>query len=177
MVDARLEEMEDISWIHERLQDVEKEMAALRRCLGSIASFDDLTNVDVYTFPEGEKPVRQTAGAIGFDSFSRAIVDPRSKPTAEDPLRRTMADFQLVDDWESRIDPSIRGWVVDEEPDKKTYGISLPPGERLMVGLGFATRMQYPMYYWVTPRSGFAAKGITVSTARSKPVAPKHGLM
>ena len=63
-------------------------------------------------------------------------------------------------------------------PERKTAGAIVPgqsgnqlayqmdPGESVLVGIGFITEMEWPMFYWVAPRSGLAAKwGITVTNA------------
>lgn len=148
-----------------RLLRVENELDALLQTVGSIATFRALSEVDIYTFEGGAEPVRQTEGAIGYDAFSRAIVDPLTKPTAKMPLRQTLADFNKTPGWETRINPSIRDWVIEDTPDNTKYEVALPPGERLMIGLGFATKMEFPMFYWVAPRSGYAARGITVANS------------
>jgi dUTP pyrophosphatase len=148
-----------------RLKTLEDEVAQLRQSIGSIASFGALKEVDVYTFPHGAKPVRQTEGAIGFDAYARAVVDPTSKPTEDNPLRETLADFHKTEDWRYRLHESLHEWVLEDAADERKYQIALPPGKRLMVGLGFATKMNYPMFYWVAPRSGYAARGITVANS------------
>lgn len=153
--------------LEDRVDRIDRELECLRRALGGIASFETLTAVDFFVFPGGKRPVRQTEGAIGFDAFARAIVDPLSKPTEQDPLRRSIGDFQKIGGkkWLDNVDPSIQEWVVDDEHDEHRYAVNLPPGERLMVGLGIATKMEYPMFYWVAPRSGFASRGITVANS------------
>jgi dUTPase len=149
----------------QRLLQVEHELGLLKRSLGGIASFGALTSTEIFVFDDGSMPVRQTEGAIGYDAFARAVVDPLAKPTENNPLRRTVADFKLGDDWEERIDTEVKEWVVPDADDPNKYAISLPPQKRLMVGLGFATKMHFPMFYWVAPRSGYAARGITVANS------------
>lgn len=129
--------------VEHRLKQVEAEVQALKELLGNVATFAVFSEVGVHRFPDGKIPERQTDGAIGYDAFARAIVDPRSKATPDNPLRRTMADFHRTPGWRSAIDPAVEDWVV-EDPNNRTdcYAISLPPGERLMVGLGFATNME-----------------------------------
>ena len=151
--------------IEARLRSVESELSSLREAIGSIATLRALSEVDIHTFPGGKEPVRQTEGAIGFDAYSRAIVDPYSKPTPENPLRRTIADFEKTPDWRDKIDTSVQDWIIKDDTNEDKYAVALPPSERLMVGLGFATKMEYPMFYWVAPRSGYAAKGITVANS------------
>ncbi|CAN5611135.1 hypothetical protein BH23PAT2_BH23PAT2_06470 [soil metagenome] len=151
--------------IESRVYMLELELSHLRRSIGDIATIGALTDVDVHTFPNGAKPVRQTEGAIGFDAYSRAVVDPTSKPSADNPLRSTLADFQKTRDWKSKVHESLHEWAVEDTADKRKYAIALPPSNRLMVGLGFATMMEFPMFYWVAPRSGYAAKGITVANS------------
>ena len=148
-----------------RVKELEDEIQSLRQSIGSIATLGVLNQVDFYTFPNGKRPERQTDGAIGFDAYSRAVVDPGSKPTDTSPLRDTLADFQKDQDWQYYLHESLHDWVVDDETDEQKYAIALPPKNRLMVGLGFATKMEYPMFYWVAPRSGYAARGITVANS------------
>lgn len=149
-----------------RIKKLEDEQAMLRKSMGNIATFGAFGPVGVYTFPNGRMPARQTDGAIGFDAYARAIVDPTSRPSGDNPLRRTMADFMRTPGWKDRIDPELKDFVVDDpEGDPDKYAIVLPNGERRMVGLGFATKMQYPLFYWVAPRSGHASKGITIANS------------
>ncbi len=163
------QEVKEMSPItEERLTSLEAENLDLRQ------KFDELFSiimrqsevVQSYTFEGGRLPVRQTDGAIGYDAWTRAIVDPLSKPTAEDPLRRCMADFRKTDDWKYKIDPDLLELVVDDpEGRSDRYAIALPPNERVMVGLGFSTAMKFPLFYWMAPRSGHASKGVTVANS------------
>lgn len=148
-----------------RVERTEAELSHLRQVLGGIATLEAFRSTQVYVFPGGKLPQRQTEGAIGYDAYARAIVDPASKPTADNPLRRTIADFNRNDGWEGQLDESVRDWIVADPTDADKYAVALPPHERLMVGLGFATGMEFPMYYWVAPRSGYASRGITVANA------------
>lgn len=150
----------------QRLQRLEREIDAQHRMFGGIDSFEVLTSARVYVFPEGNAPSRQTGGSEGFDAHARAIVDPLSKPTADSPLRRPLADFmKRGKSWIDRVDPSLQEWAVDDESDERKYAVNLPYGHRLMVGLGIATGMEFPMFIWVAPRSGFAMRGITVANS------------
>ncbi len=148
-----------------RLDRAESELEFLRHALGMVATLEAFTAAEIFVFPGGKLPQRQTEGAIGFDAYARAIVDPASKPSAQNPLRRTVADFNRIDGWEDLLDSSVQDWIVEDPNDPGKYAVALPPNERLMVGLGFATSMEFPMYYWVAPRSGYAARGITVANA------------
>lgn len=150
----------------DRLGNLEREMQHLRSAMGGIASFEAFTTVDFFVFTGGKQPTRQTDGAIGFDAYARAIVDPASKPSPDNPLRRSLGDFyKRHRNWRDDLDPQIMDWVVDDPNDDSKYSVDLPPGQRLMVGLGIATRMEFPLLYWVAPRSGFAARGITVANS------------
>lgn len=144
-----------------RVRELEAELDSIKLALGSTAAFKAMHSVEIFTFSEGKKPMRQTEGAIGFDAYSRAVVDPTPKPTANHPLRDTLADFRR----DNPVHESLQDWVVEDKNNPSKYAIALPPQERLMVGLGFATSMHYPMFYWVAPRSGYAAKGITVANS------------
>lgn len=153
----------------ERLDWVESEIKKLQSALGGVPSFDVFQNVNFHIFPGGKTPERQTEGAIGFDAYARAIVDPLSKPVEGSPLRRAIGDFrksrEMGAGWIDDIDPAIQDFVADDETDEQKYVVNLPPGERLMVGLGVATQMEFPLFYWVAPRSGYAARGITVANS------------
>ncbi len=145
---------------------LEQRLELVERRLADITGNAVLDVVPVFQFDDGMIPTRQTEGAIGFDARARAIVDPISKPTQGNPLRRTMADFKRSNNWRDALDPSLLDRIVaDTEGRDAYYGVVLPPGERLMVGLGFATAMAYPMYYWVAPRSGHASRGITIANS------------
>ncbi|MDB5160407.1 MAG: deoxyuridine 5-triphosphate nucleotidohydrolase [Candidatus Saccharibacteria bacterium] len=149
-----------------RFKFVESELEHLRHAMGDIASFEVFTRTNFFVFPGGLEPTRQTSGAIGFDAYARAIVDPLSKPIGDDPLRRSLGDFNKIGpDWKDQVDPTIQDWVVDDESDPTKYSVDLPEGERLMVGLGIATEMEFPLFYWVAPRSGYASRGITVANS------------
>jgi dUTP pyrophosphatase len=151
----------------QRLQFVEGELHALHQLLGGIASIRELLTVDYHVFPGGRAPQRATDGAIGFDAYARALVDETSKPTPASPLRRTRGDFVRVDDahWKDSIDENLRDFTKEDETDPRKWELHLPPNERVMVGLGIATRMAFPLFYWVAPRSGFASIGVTVANS------------
>jgi len=148
------------------LQDLKREQDFLREAMGGVESFEAFTSVDLHVFPGGKTPVRATDGAIGYDMYARAIVDEFTKPTEGQPLRRTRADFMKTKGWEKRMDEELYKWVVpDPTGSKEKYAIRVPQHERVMVGLGIATNMTFPLFHWVTPRSGFAAKWITVGNS------------
>jgi len=160
MSEFTLEDKEDLKFVKD-------ELGHLRHAMGDIASFEVFTQAKFFVFPGGREPTRQTLGAIGFDAYARAIVDPDSKPTGSNPLRMPLGDFAKIGgrNWQKHIHPSIRDWAVDDEINETKYAINLPVGEQLMVGLGIATEMQFPLFYWVAPRSGYASKGITVANS------------
>jgi len=73
-------------------------------------------------------------------------------------LRKTLFDFETVPS-----DPKIARHVIETD---KGLVYRMDPGESVLVGMGFITEMQFPMFYWVAPRSGLASKwGITVTNA------------
>lgn len=113
-----------------------------------------MPTVKICYLPGGKKPQRQTAGAVGFDVYARAIVSPSEKDPQNPADRLTL--FNFVDEPE---DPSIAGKIHGNR-------YRLLPRERATVGLGFRTEMAFPLFYWVLPRSGLASKhGITVANA------------
>lgn len=152
--------------LYERVASIEAEQEAMRSAFGGISSFREFGVVDIHAFQGGLLPERKTDGAIGFDAYARAIVDPTKPATDSNPLRGLVGDFQKDGpNWKSSVNESIRDWVDDDPMDETKYVVNLPRHKRLMVGLGFATRMIFPAFYWVAPRSGYAARGITVANS------------
>lgn len=146
-------------------ESLERRVEDLERFVAAFALGASINDVPLHIFEGGRMPQAQTDGSVGYDCYARAIVDRNSKPTIENPLRRTRADFARTRGWNMRIDRELRGWVVDDPHHPHRYGIALPPGERCMVGLGFATAMPLPLFYDVRPRSGLASKGINLDNA------------
>lgn len=144
---------------------LKREHASLLKIFGGVASLSVFESVKIHIFDGGKLPEAKTDGAIGYDAYARAVVDPLSKTTPESPLRRTIADFHKDEGYKRRVDRRVRRWMTDDPNDPDKYAIALPKGKRAMVGLGFATEMSFPQFYWVAPRSGYAAKGITVSNS------------
>ena len=109
-------------------------------------------------------PKRQTEGAIGYDVSARAVVCPFNMDTKRPDLRATLFDFQSIPS-----NPSIAQYVewqdaTVDHPRRLIY--RLEPGKRVLVGIGFFIAMEFPWYYWVSPRSGLASKfGITVANS------------
>ena len=118
----------------------------------------------IHVLPGGILPRRQTEGAIGYDVHIRAIVSPTETDPINPKLRKTLFDFQSIPD-----DPSIAGHIMSQ-PRKDGNGYELAyrmnPNESLLVGIGFVTEMTFPMFFWVSPRSGLSSRyGITVTNA------------
>ena len=112
----------------------------------------------ICTLPGGKLPERKTEGAIGYDTYLRAVVSATEMDSRDENLRRTLFDFKAVPD-----DREIAKHVFDVK-GKLVY--RMDPGESVLVGIGFITQMVFPMFYWVAPRSGLASKwGITVTNA------------
>jgi dUTP pyrophosphatase len=78
-----------------------------------------------------------------------------------DRIEKFVADFALG----ASISEDIQEWIVRDPIHQDRYGIALPPGERCMVGLGFATAMSLPMFYFVLPRSGHASIGVNLDNS------------
>ncbi|MBI4136118.1 MAG: hypothetical protein HY481_00995 [Candidatus Vogelbacteria bacterium] len=114
--------------------------------------------VRIHLLPGGKMPERQTAGAIGFDVWLRAIVSPTKMDPLCSYLRETLFDFRT-----QPTDSTVAHHVFEVD-GRLIY--RMDPGESVLVGIGFITEMQFPMFYWVAPRSGLASKwGITVTNA------------
>lgn len=119
--------------------------------------------VRIFLLPGGKMPERKTSGAIGFDTAIRAVVSPTEMDSVNPILRKTLFNFTEV----PKDNPYIERHIVmipGQSGNQLAY--QMDPGESVLVGIGFLTEMEWPMFYWVAPRSGLAAKwGITVTNA------------
>src|SRR3989344_9525539 len=122
-----------------------------------------MDKVRIYLLPGGKMPERKTKGAIGFDVAIRTVVSSMEMDPTNPILRKTLFDFIEI----PKDNPYIERHVVivpRQAGDQLAY--QMDPGESVLVGIGFITEMEWPMFYWVAPRSGLAAKwGITVTNA------------
>ncbi len=92
-----------------------------------------MDKVRIHLLPGGKMPERKTAGAACFDVFARAIVSPREMDPQKSFLRKTLFDF----------------------PGLASY--RLEPNESVLLGIGFITEMEFPMYYEIKQRSGLSS--------------------
>jgi dUTP pyrophosphatase len=123
--------------------------------------------VKIFALPGGQLPARQTKGAIGYDVHLRAVVCAHEMDLVNPRLRRLLFDFEKPPKERRlishvlRLSPSGKKLPLASKTGELVY--RLLPGERVLVGIGFVTEMEFPMFYWVVPRSGLASKyGITV---------------
>lgn len=108
-------------------------------------------------------PERKTVGAVGFDASIRAVVSPTEMDATNPILRKTLFDFVEVPKDNPYIERHIT-IVPGQSGNQLAY--QMDPNESVLVGIGFLTEMKFPMFYWIAPRSGLAAKwGITVTNA------------
>jgi dUTP pyrophosphatase len=139
-----------------------------RRILGIIAiqvaklvGNDQSPEVKAYVLPGGRLPETKSSGAAGYDAYARAIVDPRHLFEKDAPyMRLTLADFE-----NPPTTKNLRQRQVSDPADKDRYGIRLPIGASELVGLGFCSSMDDRYVYWVAPRSGLSARGISLTNA------------
>lgn len=114
--------------------------------------------IRLHVLPGGTMPERKTDEACGYDVFLRAIVSPHEMDPNDSRLRKPLFDFKTMP-----TDKPTRD-KVETRNGKLVY--RLDPGQTVLVGIGFATQMRFPMFYWTAPRSGLAAKwNITVTNA------------
>ena len=114
--------------------------------------------LSICALPGGKLPERKTAGAIGYDTYLRAIVSASEMDPGNPNLRKVLFDFKNLPS-----DKEVARHVF--EVDKELV-YRMDPGESILVGIGFVTQMSFPMFYWVAPRSGLSSKwGITVTNA------------
>ena len=109
--------------------------------------FDPLTHM--FLLPRGIWPERQSAWAVGYDAHLRAVVS-REKGD-NDPtnpaFRRTTFDFvnrPEEPEVASRVDEVKLGVGEGYE-----LAYRLDKGESGLVGIGFATAMQYRQFFWI----------------------------
>ncbi len=121
-------------------------------------------SVRFFVLPGGKLPERQTAGAIGFDAYLRAIVSPFGMDPTNPNLRKSLFDFRAKPADSNDPEEQKAANCVFEKDGELVY--RLAPGDAALVGIGFITEMQFPLFYWLAPRSGLAAKyGITLTNA------------
>ncbi len=122
-----------------------------------------MNKVNIHLLPGGKMPERKTEGAVGFDAAIRAVVSPTEMNSTNPILRKTLFDFLEV----PKDNPyTERHIVIVPGQSGNQLAYQMDPGESVLVGIGFITEMEWPMFYWVAPRSGLAAKwGITVTNS------------
>lgn len=126
--------------------------------------FDPLSYI--YLLPRGIWPERQSAEAVGYDVHLRALVAKKKgdKDPTNPAFRRTIFDFLTAPD-----DPKVAGRIEEvKKPGGEGYELAyrMRKGESILVGIGFATAMQFRQFFWIAPRSGLATEwGITVTNA------------
>lgn len=120
--------------------------------------------VRFFLLPGGKMPERKTEGAIGYDVFLRAVVSPFAMDPANPIFRKTLFDFHTKPAHSKDAEELNASNHVFEKEGKLVY--QMDPGESVLVGIGFVTEMEFPLFYWLTPRSGLSSKyGITVTNA------------
>ncbi len=123
-----------------------------------------MASVKIHVLPGGRLPERKTSGAIGYDVFIRAIVSDKEMDSDYPNLRKTLFDFERMPD-----NPFVERHIVPEpkeNSDKEKLAYQMDPHESVLVGIGFCTEMNFPMFYWIAPRSGLSSRwGITVTNA------------
>lgn len=123
----------------------------------------DRPPVKIHLLPGGKMPEMKTEGAIGFDVAIRAVVSPSEMDPANPTLRKALFDFENVPTNNPYVERHV---IVVPSQAENLMAYQMEPQESTLVGIGFITEMEWPMFYWVAPRSGLAAKwGITVTNA------------
>lgn len=114
--------------------------------------------IPVYVLPGGKMPERQTKGAIGYDAYIRNVVSPAHMDPENPALRLTLFDFRSIPE-----NGAVARHIIKDDGE---LVYRMDPQESVLVGIGFVTAMEFPMFYWVAPRSGLSSKwGITVTNA------------
>lgn len=115
--------------------------------------------VDIWVLPGGRKPERKSPGAIGFDTYCRALVSETEKDENDSRLRKTIFDFKNVPG-----NPWLQEHIVPDPNNQNKWAYNLRPGEHVLIGVGFATAFE-DMMYWLTPRSGLSMQRLTLTNA------------
>ena len=126
-------------------------------------------------YPPGRQDAqKQSDGAIGYDAYLRAIVSPNEMDPANKVLRKALFDFKTLP--EISFLERVRGLLgfkrkhlnplhVRKRKDG-TLIYHLMPGESVLGAVGFITEMEFPYYYWLSPRSGLASRSrVTLGNA------------
>jgi dUTP pyrophosphatase len=120
--------------------------------------------VKIFVLPGGKMPEQMTKGAVGFDVFARNLASPNMMDPLDPKFRTVLFDFKTMPRDITAEEADVRENVVKKEDG--TLAFLLKPGKRVLVGIGFCTEMVYPMFYWMSPRSGLASKwGITIGNS------------
>ena len=120
--------------------------------------------VFIHVFPGGKMPVRSTDGSIGYDGFIRSIVSAKEMDPMQPHLRKPIFDFDEIIPRDPDLARKIGLGTQEENRGRLVY--RMDPYETVTVGLGCATAMGFPMFYWVAPRSGYASReNVTVTNA------------
>jgi dUTP pyrophosphatase len=124
--------------------------------------------VKIHILDGGSMPKRETEGAIGYDVRLRAIVSATEMDSENNKLRKSLFDFKRRTLSKSTKDAANIDHIYHEHYAEVEGEVvyRMYPGQSVLVGIGFVTEMEFPMFYWVAPRSGLASKwGITVTNA------------
>jgi dUTP pyrophosphatase len=124
--------------------------------------FDPL--IFIYLLPGGIMPETQSELAAGYDVHARAIMHPTEKDPLSPHFRKVLFDFKNMPD-----DSEVASHVIEVKKNDDTgteLAYRMRRGESVIVGIGFATAMEYRRFFWIGPRSGLATRwGITVTNA------------
>lgn len=106
-------------------------------------------NIQIMALPGGKLPERKTAGANGYDVYTRAIVDPHAMDPNFPYMRKTLFDFK------TEPDPSLKDFIC-ETAEGLAY--QLLPGKSVLIGGGFITAIPPDYCYTVMTRSKYYLK-------------------
>lgn len=117
--------------------------------------------IQACVLPGGKMPERKTEGAIGYDTYARAIVAEDGRvDERDDRLRKTLFDFVSIPP-----EASLQEHIVPDPANPELWAYELRPGDHCLIGVGFATALPDSMLYWLTPRSGLSMKRLTLTNA------------
>jgi dUTP pyrophosphatase len=116
--------------------------------------------VPIFLLKGGRPPERKSAGAIGYDVYTRALVSETDKDPDDGRFRKTIFDFQTMPDEEE-----LREHIIADPEDSSKLAYVLRPTEHVLIGIGFAMAFQNDMMCWLTPRSGLSMQRLTLTNA------------
>ncbi len=134
------------------------------RRLKNIRDDQSHPKIKIFVLPGGRAPERKSEGAVGYDVCARAIVSAHEMDPGNNALRKTIFNFEKFPDDKEAAKHALP--ILKKDGSGYELAYQMWPGESVLVGVGFATEMPFPNFFWIAPRSGLATReGVIVTNA------------